>query len=76
MQFSTTDPSRQLDIPRHNSDTFCKNSTQIGVFKQPHIEGLTGLLQRTKITRLELEVLIPDSLNNVRDKSLEWMSWK
>lgn len=41
----TANTSSQLDVLRHNGDTFGVDGTQVSVFKQTDQVGFTGFLQ-------------------------------
>ena len=43
----STDTTCQLDVFGHDGDTLGVDGAQVGVLKQTHQVGLTGLLQRT-----------------------------
>lgn len=55
------DPARQLNVLRHDGDTFGVDGAQIGVLEEAHQVRLAGLLQshdrRTLETKIGLEVL-------------------
>ena len=65
-----TDPPGQLDVLRHDSDPLGVDGTQVGVLKETHQVGLTGLLKSHHSRALEPQVSL-EVLSNLTDKALE-----
>ena len=65
-----TDPPGQLDVLGHDGDPFSVDGTEVGVLKETHQVGLTGLLKSHHSRALEPQVSL-EVLSNLTDKALE-----
>merc|ERR1719365_175778 len=65
-----TNPPSQLDILGHNGHPLGMDGTEVGVLKETHQVGLTGLLKGHHSRALEPQVSL-EVLSNLTNKTLE-----
>jgi hypothetical protein len=70
VNFSSSDPSPQMDVLRHDDHLLSMDGTEVGVLEEPQQVGLTGLLQGRDSKALEPEISL-EILGNLPDQTLE-----
>ena len=66
----STDPPGQLDVLGHDGDPLGVDGAEVGVLKETHEVGLTGLLESHHSGALEAEVGL-EILSDLSDETLE-----